>query len=88
MKARDALKVADIALDALDGLERLTHIGGDGAVAALAAIRGIVHSLQEAAGGKITPQAALSQIEALTQALLANDAGADAAVGTKFGGTP
>lgn len=88
MNARDALKVADIALDALDALERLTHVGGDGAVAALAAIRGIVHSLQEASSGAISPQTALTQIEALTSALATNDTAADAAARAKFGSAP
>ena len=82
MTAKDGLTIAGIALEQLGPLAGLL---GTGTAAAVAIAKAIVLTLQVGADGKASPQAVLSQIEALHDSLKANDAAADAKAEEKFG---
>lgn len=47
-------------------------------------IKGIIAIVEAAADGKVSPDAARAQIDALAKTLTANDAAADAALRAKF----
>jgi len=83
-KAREALDMIKVAIDGLEAIEKLTHIGGPKADAALAATRAAVVALREGFDGKTEPSIVLAQIDALHDALAANDAEALQALHDKF----
>lgn len=74
MSARTMLQMGEVAVGALEAIEKLTHLGGPKAEAALVAIRAVLSALDDGFDGKVSPQAALSQIESLQHAIAQNDA--------------
>lgn len=84
-RTKDALKMAELAIDGLELIQGLTRIGGDKAAAALRAIDKVVSTLHDGMDGKTTPDIVAHELDALRADLLNNDADADAALRERFG---
>lgn len=88
MNARTWLQMGEATIGALETITKLAHIGGDKAPAALAAIKAALHNLEDGFAGKVSPQAVLSQIEALHHMVETNDAEALAELHKRFASEP
>ncbi len=84
MNTRDALRMAQLAIDSLGMIQGLTRHSGGGATAALASISHIVGTLQSGLDGKATPAEIATQLLELRERISDNDAAANAAVDAKF----
>lgn len=69
---------------ALETITKLANVGEGQAHAALVAIRAVIGALKEADAGKLDPQAALTQIEALRDELAGQKAAAIAKLKGRF----
>lgn len=85
MTARTWLQMGEATVGALETIQKLTNVGGDKAEAALAAVKAALHALDEGFAGKLSPQAVLSQIEAMHHTIENNDAAALAELQKRFG---
>lgn len=86
MNAKDALKIAEIAIDHLDVIQDLTKFAGAGASAALASISHIVGILKAGVDGKVAAADVARELAELRTRLAANDTAADTALDKKFRG--
>ena len=84
MTAKDALKMAGLAVGQLGLIQALTTIGGGGAGLALSAIGKIVEALQGGFDGKTTPEMVEADLAKLLGQIASNDKLVDAALATKF----
>lgn len=80
----NTLQFAQLTEAALDAIGKLVNVDGNKAAAALVAIKAIVKTLREGTSGKLSPQAALTQIESLHASLASNEAEAVAALRERF----
>lgn len=87
MTVKDALKMADVAIDALSMIRGLTKVGGDKTASALAAVGAIVDTLQDGLAGKTSPEIIAAELDALIRRIADNDAAADAALDARFPGS-
>lgn len=73
MSVRSILAKGELVAGALETIQKLTGVGGPKAEAALVAIRAVLATLDEGIIDKVSPQAALAQIEAMHKAIEHND---------------
>jgi hypothetical protein len=87
MTARDALKMAGVAIDGIDLLAHLAGIGGP-ADAVLTAVKTGLEALAKGNAGTMSAQAVVAQLDLLHDGIKANNAAADAYEAAKFGTKP
>lgn len=85
MTLRDVLKVGEVIAEGLDTLEKLFDVDADKAAAALTAGRVVVKTVRESLAGTLAPQAALTRLELLLDAVTKRNADALAKLAAKFG---
>ncbi len=84
MNAKDALRMAGLAIDALAMIQSYSRIGGASAAGALATIDAIVTAVRDGLDGKASPDQVATDLQALYTGIEANDAAADTALDRKF----
>lgn len=83
MNARDALRMATVALDGLEMIARWVHLPVP-AEQIVTAIRAALTAIAEGTDGVTSPQVVLAQLESLQTSLAANDVAADADLDRRF----
>jgi hypothetical protein len=83
MNAKEALRMAGVAIDGLAMLDDLIGLGKP-VEATLEAIKAALKAIRGGVDGDLSPQAVLIQLESLHEQLAANDAAADAGLSKRF----
>lgn len=86
MNTKEALQAVGVAVDALPLIRKMLGVGSDKADAVIAGAGAALDAVIAGLDGSASPQEVLLRVEALHQALLANDAAADSALDAKFRG--
>jgi hypothetical protein len=84
MTLQTALDDAAAALEAVDAAQRETGIGGTVAAEIITVARAAVNAMQRVAGGHVTADQAMADLDRLRAGLTANDSAADAALAERF----
>jgi hypothetical protein len=81
----NVLALMKLAEAAVETIAKIANVADEHAPAALMAIKAIIETLKDGQSGKLSPQAALTQIESLHNALDANEEAALAELRARFG---